>query len=247
MSDEKNLTTTNSKTKTVIEKKSLAGVIIVVILGVVSFFLFKGTVSAGADAASDKFLNYYSSEKENVYNSYYDKFYDIFESKYHTSNDVTIFLEQVKEIKELEVLKVYDVEYIIENKDDNDYSIIAWLEVPGEGSFVIDLARAEFIKNDSKHYVHVKVPYPELKDIRIDYSNVNKLQFRNNILDDSIKVGEEIARQQLKTADALIKKEFISNKGFYESAQNSARSLLINMIKQLNPDVEDIEIVIDFF
>ena len=173
--------------------QSVIWIMVYVLIGLLAFLLIKGSISVGAEKAKTTFNDVYSKEKQEVYNSYYDKYYDKYEKKYHTSNDVYIMIESIKEIKELEVLRVSDVEYIIDNEDDNKDSIIAWLEVPGEGSFVVDLAGAEFIKNDSRKYVHVKLPYPELKNIRIQYENVQKLVFINKWANDSMKDGEEIS------------------------------------------------------
>jgi len=230
-----------------VKKNSIIWIVAYVIIGLISFILIRGSIGAGADAAADKFQETYLSEKNKTYKSFYQTYYDKYEKKYRVSNTVTIVLENIKEIKELEVLRVSDVEYIIENGDVNEDSITAWLEVPGEGSFIVDLAGAEFIKNDSKHYVHVKVPYPELKNIRINYENVTKLFFDNNIFDDSIKVGETLARRQLENADMLIKRELMSNKDFYKTAQDSTKAMIISIIKQLNPDIEDLKVDVDFY
>lgn len=59
------------------------------------------------------------------------------EEKYHVSNRVSIYIGNLQEEQKLEVLKVNDVEFIIENKEDNKENIISWLEVPGKGLLLL--------------------------------------------------------------------------------------------------------------
>ena len=160
---------------------------------------------------------------------------------------MAITIGDLKEIAKLEVLKVSDVEYIIEEGATNSNGITSWLEVPGQGTYVVDLQAAEFIVDDERAYVKVRAPYPELTNISIDYANVQKLFFKNDILNDSYKVGEELAQRQLNSADMLIKKEFASNQRFYLSAQEAAVSTIQCLVKQLNPQNTDMTVEVEFY
>ena len=162
-------------------------------------------------------------------------------------NRVSIYIGNLQEEQKLEVLKVNDVEFIIENKEDNKENIISWLEVPGEGTFVVDLKAGEYIVDEERASVLVRVPYPELTNVKIDYANVQKILFQNDIFNDSIKIGEELAKNQLDKADALIRKEFASNENFYLNAQQAARHTIEGMVKQLNPDVSGLTVDVEFY
>lgn len=213
----------------------------------VCIILIKDTIRIGASSLQDNYITYYSSEKKETYQKIYDAFFTKAEEEYHVSNKVSISIGEIKELNKLEVLRVSDVEYIIEDKQDNASNIISWLEVPGEGVFVVDLAAGEYIVDNEREFIHVRIPYPELANIMIDYENVEKILFKNDIFDDSYSIGEELAEQQLNKANMLIKKEFISNQYFYSTAQDAARSTIINLVKQMNPNVPNIKVEVEFY
>ena len=226
--------------------KSVMLILLVIMVGTIAYLL-KSTVSVGGEALKNSFIDKYATEESSAYQKQYKRFFDDAENKYHVSNIVAISIDKVKEIAKLEVLEVSDVEYIVEESSGNSNGIESWLEVPGHGTYVVDLQAAEFIKDDERAYVKVRAPYPELTNITIDYGNVKKLFFKNDILNDSYKVGEELAQRQLNSADMLIKKEFASNERFYLSAQDAAVSTIQCMIKQLNPQNTDMTVDVEFY
>lgn len=201
----------------------------------------------GTKKINDVYMAAYSAQKEETKNLVEMNFYDAAESKYHASNKVSIYIENIAEEQKLEVLDVSDVEFIIEDSADNESNVLSWLEVPGTGTFVIDLQKAEYIIDNERKHVLVRVPYPELTNVEIEYGNVQKLRFIDDVFNGSYKEGEELAKQQLDTADLLIKKEFISNQNFYHSAQEAARSTIINRVLQWNPDIEDLTVEVEFY
>lgn len=200
----------------------------------------------GAELAS-AYQEVYEAEKDMAYQEAYVHYQSAAEEKYHVRNRVSIYIGNLQEEQKLEVLKVNDVEFIIENKEDNKENIISWLEVPGEGTFVVDLKAGEYIVDEERASVLVRVPYPELTNVKIDYANVQKILFQNDIFNDSIKIGEELAKNQLDKADALIRKEFASNENFYLNAQQAARHTIEGMVKQLNPDVSGLTVDVEFY
>ena len=231
-------------------KKGMSTTILIVLMLMMAgltVYLATGIVGTGAEALANSYNAAYASEKNAAYQAQYDKYFDRAESKYHVSNRVAITIGDLKEIAKLEVLKVSDVEYIIEEGATNSNGITSWLEVPGQGTYVVDLQAAEFIVDDERAYVKVRAPYPELTNISIDYANVQKLFFKNDILNDSYKVGEELAQRQLNSADMLIKKEFASNQRFYLSAQEAAVSTIQCLVKQLNPQNTDMTVEVEFY
>ena len=214
---------------------------------IISYWLIKKTIDVGANALMDSYLSAYDTAKNDVYDEYYQKYYDEAEKNYHVSNRGTISVGTIKDIGKLEVLEVTDVEFVIENDSDNAERITSWLEVPGKGTFVVNIEEAEFIIDNEQAHVLVRVPYPELTNVTIDYENVEKLLFKNNVFDDSYRVGEELARKQLGEEDALIKKEFASNEHYYLTAQKAGKSTIESLIRQYNPDESELVVEVKYY
>lgn len=213
----------------------------------ISAFLYFDTINAGGESLRNAYKSAYDFEREKAYTEIYDFFFDYAEKEYHVSNKVSIYIGDLQEQQNLEVLKVSDVEYIIEEKTDNSSNIISWIEVPGNGTFVVNLQAAEYIIDNSRSYILVRAPYPELRNVEIDYSNVRKLLFKDDMFNGSYSEGEDLANKLYEKADLLIKKEFMSNEKFYLNAQDAARSSIINLVKQLNPNVDNIKVEVEFY
>lgn len=203
-------------------------------------------VDGGAVMAST-YQEVYEVEKDAAYQAAYEGYKSAAEEKYHVSNRVSVYIGNLQEEQKLEVLRVTDVEFIIEDKADNADEITSWLEVPGEGAFVVDLKAGEFIVDERRASVLVRVPCPELTNVHIDYANVQKILFKNDIFNESYKVGEDLAQSQLDKADALIRKEFTSNENFYLNAQEAAKHTIEALVKQLNPEVPDLTVDVEFY
>jgi hypothetical protein len=217
-----------------------------VVLAFLCVYLVRDTVKIGASALAENYSAAYASEKVTAYDEKYKGYFDAAEKEYHVRNEVSIYIGDLKEEEKLEVLKVRDVEFIIEDKGDNSGNMVSWLEVPGEGTFVVDIKASEFIIDNERHYVLVRVPYPELTNVMIDYAKVNKLLFKDKLFNGNYREGEELAKQQLNKADLLIKKEFKSNQNFFLSAQEAEKSMICNLVKQLNPDVPGLTVIVEY-
>lgn len=240
--------TTGNKRKTSRRKKRAKNIAVIEMVAVaamviITIILGRGIINAGATAAMDSYTAAYDTEKNEAYETIRQYFYDSAESKYHVSNRVSISIGELKEEAKLEVLEVSDTEYIIV-----DEGINSWLEVPGKGTYIVDLQAAEFIVDDERGYVLVRAPYPELADVTVDFKNVKKLFFRDDKWhNESYSDGEDLARDQLSKADALIQREFESNEYYYKSAQEAAISSIICLVEQLNPDVEGLTVEVEFY
>ena len=221
----------------------------VVVTGAI-IYLLTGTVDKGVAAMSNSYNEAYAYEKDLAYSEKYDSYKQSIEKRHHVSNNVSIEIGELRETQKLEVLKVSDVEFIIEEGNNNANKITSWLEVPGEGVFVVDMAAGEYIVDNERNYVHIRVPYPELTNVKIDYADVEKVLFENGIFfynNEDYATGEELARKQLDIASMLIKKEFISNQRLYLSAQDAAKTSIETLVRQLNPDVEGLSVEVGFY
>ena len=223
--------------------------ILCLIVVVISIALIFGAIKTGTKAVNDSFDDTFNSEKEAVYQKIYEKYFTQAEEKYHVSNRVSISVEDLKETAKLEVLTVTDTEYIIEDSETNDDGYVSWLEVPGQGTYVIDLQSAEFVVDNERQSVLVIIPYPELTNVSIDYTNVKKLLFENEnlISNGNYSKGEDKARSQVDSALSLIQKEFASNQYYYETAQNAAITTVQCLVKQLTPEIENLTVDVEFF
>ena len=175
--------------------------------------------------------------------------YNIAEADNHVKNRGIISIENIQEKADLEVLAVSDVEYITnENSGDKDKS---WLEVPGTGVFTVNMAMSEFVIDDVRHYVLVRVPKPEIKTENIDIKTeeIKILLYKNErwLDNGSIEDGEELARRQMSEAQAIIQEDVQSNERYFEIAKSSAESIIKQLIKSLNKDVANLDVEVEFF
>lgn len=175
--------------------------------------------------------------------------YNLGEAAYHVKNRGIISIDNIQERADLEVLAVSDVEYITnENSGDKDKS---WLEVPGTGVFTVNMAMSEFVIDDVRHYVLVRVPKPEIKTDNIDIKTeeIKILLYKNErwLDNGSIEDGEELARRQMSEAQAIIQEDVQSNERYFEIAKSSAESIIKQLIKSLNKDVANLDVEVEFF
>lgn len=211
-----------------------------------SAWLIFRSAEVGVEAAQMAFARTKEEAEMETYQSFYKKGYDRAEQSNHVSNEATIFIEKIQEVAKLEVLKVKDVEFIVEDAGDNDKNITSWLEVAGEGVFTVDLAVGEFLVDNLRRCVVVRVPEPRLTECVIDYDSVRLLKWDNDWWNDSIADGENLARKNMDEAFALIKKELTSNQRYFQAAKTSAENLIVNFIKELNSDIPELEVVVEF-
>ena len=220
---------------------------IVVVLSVISVIFIVCVISDAIKKTKDFFNEKVGESAGNVKEDVGKKIEDRYERKYHVSNRITIGIGNISANQKLEVLRVSDVEFIIVEGGNNDNNITSWLEIPGDGVYTVDLKGAEYIVDEENSYVLVRVPNPELDHVSIDYENVKKLLFKNDILNDSYSVGAELAKEMLDQGDLLIRKEFSSNQNYYKNAQDSAVSSIQYIVKQFNRDVEDLVVDVEFY
>lgn len=203
----------------------------------------------------------YSKAKEDsfgkAYGESYNFSYEVAESQHHVSNHISISLGNVREIQRLEVLNVSEVNYQAPPpREDSFWDIVAfwdddiesWLEVPGTGVFTVNLKASEFIVDPIQQHVIIRLPNPELTSFTIDYNNVQLLNFEEGgIFKDSAKVGVDTAIAQLQDAQLSMRQDVNNNQDFYKRAQLSAKSILTNIIRQLNPDLPNLRVDVEFY
>lgn len=222
-------------------------IVLIIVMFTITLLSWRGIVSGGIDALTDSYNAAYLSEYDSTYNQWYERFFQEAEAKYHVRNEVAISIGDIREIGLLEVLNVSDIEFIVQDKDRGNGNITSWLEVPGEGTYVVNLQEAEFIIDNERMHVIVRVPEPELTNVRILYGKVEKILFKDDMFNGSYREGEELAMKQLNEADLLIKKEFAMNQNYYISAQNAARSTIECLVYKMNPGIDNLTVDVEFY
>lgn len=240
----------------------IVGLLIVLILIGVCVYLVVDAIKVGTKAATDSFVTAKGDAVDQVYNTFYDKSFMIAEKKHHVSNEISITLGPLKEKQKIEVLKVSEVNYTEPDEEPEGLTFSTvknkvtgivkgkpklWLEVPGNGVFTVNLQVGEFIIDDDRQYVLIRIPNPELTEFTIDYENVKKLYFEEGgVLKNTAKIGVDEAMKQLQSAELTIMQEVNNNQEFYQRAMQSTEKILVNIVKQLNPQLPDLVVDVEF-
>ena len=95
----------------------------------------------------------------------------------------------------------------------------------------------------------VRVPKPVLDSSNISIDNFETLYFAENIWrsDNSVKSGEALARNQLSEAKQRIQEDFEVNEQYSKLAEASTESMLAALIKGINPEVENLQVEVEFY
>lgn len=219
----------------------IAATVVMVVIGLV---LLSGAKRAGGEAAQAAYKSAKSVAADETYNMFYDTAFASAERKYHVTNKVAIEVESVKEEAELEVLKVSDVEYVIESKEDNENNIDAWIEFYGDGVYTVNMKASEFIIDSDRQYVLVRIQRPELTDCRI--TGTNRLLWKSGFFDKSYSVGTDLAVEMRAAGYVKLNNYMKSNTLFYKSAKESATLIITELIKKLNPELPDLVVEVEF-
>ena len=223
---------------------SIVLVVAIILIACFGGYSFSRLLGVGASEA----IAAYGLAKDNtisdVRDSYYQDSYDKAEKKYHVKNVASINIDNIQKKTRLEVLKVSETDYVIANKDDNKEKITSWLEVSGYGVFTVDLSAGEFLVDNARKNVIVRVPEPKVTNFTLqDY---NQLFVKNEGINESNKVGDEFIDQQIAEADSNIRKSINDNQTYYLSAKSATEDMLTSMIMDLNADIKDLQVTIEW-
>lgn len=206
--------------------------------------------AVGTDAAMDSFGVAKNETADEAYQFFYDMSYSSAEKAHHVSNNASITIGDLKEEQKLEVLKVSDVAYETSEPKDRgwfDADVVSWLEVPGNGVFTVNLQAGEFIIDEERQNVLIRVPNPELTEYAIDYKNVELLHFeKGGAFKNSAKYGVDKAMEQLQSAELTMMQNVNNNQEFYKRARESTEKMLVNLVQQLNPQLPDLVVEVEF-
>jgi replicative DNA helicase len=241
------------------DKTAVFAVIGCVVCIIVIVYCYIHTMSVGTASATEEYQSVKQEVADNIYDEFYQKAYDISEEQHHVSNRVSITLGSLKEQAKMEVLKISQMEYITSEDDESGTinnvltsistffkgKFILWSGISGESKFTVDLQSSEFIIDNERGYVLLRIPSPELSKPKI--TNVEVLyQEDKGIIKNSVKVGVDTTQEQLKSAEFKMWQSASSNQEYYRVAKESAERILTNLVKQLNPQIENLTVDVEF-
>lgn len=226
-----------------------------------SVFLLVDAVAVSVGTAVNSFRDKVSETSEEISKKFYQFSYEYAEKKTHVSNRATIELGDIQMQSNLQVLQVSDVYYEIFPKEKRDLlgdlinfipdlfkeDVTLWMEVPCEGIFTVNLETAEFITDPENSYVLVRLFEPEMTNfsIRYDMVDLQPSEIAKKLKGDA-KFGADKARELLKDADLQMKQKLKNDPERFTKAKESTRIFLTTLIKELNPDFENLTVDIEF-
>lgn len=213
------------------------------------------TVVRGLNSLQQSYDNAKDETARRVSERYREAIYDAVEDRWHTSNRATISLGEIRERSELEVLTVDDVDYVVDPKSDDGNPVIEWfkelrnkkmwLRVSGNGVFTVNLSTGEYIVDEAREAVTIRLYKPVLKNFRVDYKNTEILYYENGF-HKTEKEGIDQVQGEIRESVGRMRSNVVGNQDYYESAEDSARDMLTTMVKQLNPDHPNLQVIVEF-
>lgn len=215
----------------------------------------------GAAAAGNAFMQAKDAESYKVYQAFYETSYEAAEKAHHVSNRVSVSIGDLCETQKLEVLAVSEVSYQENTPEEKEgvQGVISditgilnreptsWLEIPGSGVFTVNLQLGEFIIDNERQSVLIRIPTPELTNFTLDYEDVEILYFEEGgLFKNSVKYGAAKAREQLQDAQLEMQQQVSNNQALYKRAEESAENMLIRLVKALNPQSPDLTVQVEF-
>ena len=214
----------------------------IVFLCVLLLLLF----NSGINVLFDNYEETYSAEKDSAYQAQYTKYYDRAEKKNHVSNEISISINELEEIADLEVLTVSDTECITQNADKSNGNVTSWVKASGTGTYTVNLKDAEYVVDAGRSYVLIRLPSLEIKNIRLD--QLEDILFKKEgIGNGNFKEGVAQNMHEEEYALQAITASIEANQYFYEYAENAAISTIKRLVTQLNPDVPDLTVEVEFY
>ena len=187
----------------------------------------------------------YFDKLSSVSNGVTEEIYSLGEKNNHVSNQISMAITSIVDETRLEVLSVRDVEYITDETNEKN-TVTSWLKVTGEGIYTVDLKSAEYLYDSTSKTVTVVLRKPELTHCRL--INGENVFYQNDRLIGNGKIvdGEDLAQRQIQSGYKAIYTYFLENPQFYQSAKDSAVSIVKGLIKQLYIDNPNIKVTVVF-
>ncbi len=244
-----------NRQKKSLEKRDKSGaafvvvpIIVIIIAVAVSSYFMRQAIKRAASSGSDAYDQAKQEREAEVYNGIYNDRKEKSEKKYHIRNRVDIDITGIKELSQMEVFRVSDAEYELLGEGDDDYdNVTSWKRIPAEGVFTVDMAACEYVVDNERKYVLLRVPKPVLGDISIDEKNKKTLLYRDDgLFDKNQQYAADLDEKQTNDAKKKLEKKMRGNQEYYTKAEQSAKIVIKNMVEMLNYDIDDLKVEVEF-
>lgn len=109
------------------------------------------------------------------------------------------------------------------------------------------MAACEYVVDNERKYVLLRVPKPVLGDISIDEKNKKTLLYRDDgLFDKNQQYAADLDEKQTNDAKKKLEKKMRGNQEYYTKAEQSAKIVIKNMVEMLNYDIDDLKVEVEF-
>lgn len=230
-------------------------IVTIVAFAVGSVGVTGGIISKSIEAAREAYENAEAQAENDAYHESFNSTYQRYQEKYQVSHEIYINVLDIQDLQRLESLKVTLVDYVTQDEKDEKEGIKYWCRMTGEGVFTVDLAAAEYLVDNERKIVSIRLNKPELTSFTIvDTENVffhDKtitipiLNF--DINDGSMAQGTELYSRITAKGSKQIREKILLNQSYFERASESTITTLENLVKNINSDVDGLQVEISFF
>lgn len=197
--------------------------------------------------------------KQETEESFYNAVFELSESAHHLSNDITIQIQGITEIRNLEVLNVFLTDYQIWPEQETSGGVLdivvdpligdaeAWIRFDGIGTFTVSLQNADFILDEQRKSVLVRVPSPVMERVLIQQDEDDVLYTSDaGLFNNASDTGQQLVLSLTQKAQQDMTAKARSNPEYYAQAKASAEKTITQLIKNLNPDLPDLTVEVEF-
>lgn len=157
-----------------------------------------------------------------------------------------ITIEKIEEVNNLEVLEVRRNTVVVESSDNNDSGTFSWLSMTGSAVYVVNLDMAEYLIDQRRSSVTIRVPKPVFEYRQIDKIVNLATHTEKKLKNGSIAEGEEIAQKLIKEGNETIRAELQADQESPQKAQEAAVKMITSLVRQTNPEVHDLHVNVEF-
>lgn len=197
--------------------------------------------------------------KQETEESFYNAVFELSESAHHLSNDITIQIQGITEIRNLEVLNVFLTDYQVWPEQATSGGVLdivvdpligdaeAWIRFDGIGIFTVSLQNADFILDEQRKSVLVRVPSPVMERVLIQQDEDDVLYTSDaGLFNNASDTGQQLVLSLTQKAQQDMTAKARSNPEYYAQAKASAEKTITQLIKNLNPDLPDLTVEVEF-
>ncbi len=194
-----------------------------------------------------------------AYDRSYDHAYQQAMEEFGISGDVLIEVGRVQAISELEVLEINLSEYAIRKNDEGN---TVWLSIPVQGVYAVNLEQGEYLVDQARATVTVRLPDPQLTNMTLDYAHEEQLLFtadgvKSDFIEQFISLFKDDAGNSYADGRALydaMHEEVYENArikmntdpDYLQTARTSAVQLVEQLVKQVNSDIPGLTVIVEF-